>query len=83
VPLLTGRPSPKGTAAWADFVTLQRLRNAIVHPKDGGISSDPDEPGIYAMLLPGDGDSAADTAIRLVLAGDPEFLPEHVLATLT
>jgi hypothetical protein len=82
VPLFTGRPSLRGRAVWRDFVALRRLRDAIVHPKEGGISSEADDPGIYAMLLRGDGDSAADTALSVVLSAEPGFLPDHVIETL-
>ena len=92
IPAFTGNPSLKGDALWAKFVTLRRLRDALVHPKDRGSNPlrqdspspgpDPKDPGIYGLLMRGDADTCADDAIELVRTLRPEFLPPHVLTGL-
>ena len=78
VPLATGGRSLKGQSNWRELTALKRLRDAIVHPKSRGSSSDADEPGIYAMLMRGDGDTAAADAVAIVEAADPRFLQPYV-----
>ena len=92
IPAFTGRPSLKGDALWGKFVRLRRLRDALVHPKHRGSNPihaegptpgpDPNEPGIYGMLMRGAADECADDAIALVRALRPDFIPPHVAKAL-
>lgn len=82
VPLLPDGEPTKGTRPWERFVHLKRLRDDLVHVKDRGYSSDPDEPSAYGQLMLGAGDECVEDAASLVLASRPGFLPDHVLAAL-
>jgi hypothetical protein len=82
VPLLTGRPSVKGSKEWHRFVELKRLRDGLVHVKDRGYSANPDEPSVYGQLILGMGDGCAMDAALLIRAMRPEFLPPHLLEEL-
>ena len=82
VPLLPDGENTKGTKAWEQFVHLKRLRDDLVHVKERGYSSDPDDPSTYDKVMIGAADSCASDAIDLVLAARPRFLPEHVLEAL-
>jgi hypothetical protein len=82
VPQLPDGHATKGTAAWGRFVHLKRLRDALVHVKERGYSTDPDKPSVYGQLMHGTGDDCVEEAVALVLAARPVFLPDHVLAAL-
>jgi hypothetical protein len=76
IPLVTGEPSVKGTVFWDRFVRLRRIRDALVHIKQGGYSNDADHPSEFGMLLRGDADDCVLDAIALVLKLNPECLSE-------
>jgi hypothetical protein len=82
VPLLPDGQSAKGTKSWERFIHLKRLRDDLVHVKDRGYSSDPDDPSAYGKLLLSAADSCVEEAAALVEATRPVFLPPHVREAL-
>jgi hypothetical protein len=52
IPEITGEPSVKGTIYWERFVRVRRMRNALVHVKEGNYSADPDNPSAYGDAAP-------------------------------
>ena len=86
MPIVTGEPSVKGTIYWERFVRLRRMRDALVHVKEGNYSADPDDPSTYGMLLRGDADDCVLDACALITRLDPSRLSEttrRVLKILT
>lgn len=82
VPLLDDGNATKGTAAWERFVHLKRLRDDLVHVKQRGYSTDPDNPSAYGQLMLGADDDCVEEAVALVRAVRPIFLPDWVLEAL-
>ena len=82
LPLLEDGHATKGTAALERFVHLKRLRDDLVHVKERGYSTDPDEPSAYGKLMLGAADDCVEEAVALVRAARPVFLPDWVLAAL-
>jgi hypothetical protein len=76
IPMVTGEPSVKGTVYWEHFVRLRRLRDTLVHVKEGNYSSAPDDPSTYGALLRGDADSCVLDACALTTKLDPSRLSE-------
>ena len=76
IPVVTGEPTVKGTIFWERFVRLRRMRDALVHVKDGNYSSDPDEPSTYGMLLRGEADNCVLDACALVTRLDSSRLSD-------
>jgi hypothetical protein len=74
IPLVTGQPSIKGTIFWERFVNLRRIRDALVHLKERGYSSDVDQPSEYGRLLRGDADDCVMDACALVEKLNPNAL---------
>lgn len=66
IPEITGEPSIKGTAYWERFVRVRRMRDALVHVKEGNYSADPDNPSTYGMLLRGDADDCVLDVCALI-----------------
>jgi hypothetical protein len=82
VPLLPDGANIKGTRPWERYLHLKRLRDELVHVKERGYSSDPDEPTAYDRLLLGHGDDCVEDALSVVAGARPTFLPGHVVAAL-
>ena len=76
IPVVTGEPSVKGTVYWERFVRLRRMRDALVHVREGNYSSDPDEPSTYGMLLRGEADDCVLDACALIARLDSSRLSE-------
>lgn len=76
IPMVTGEPSVKGTIYWDPFVRLRRLRDALVHVKEGNYSPDPDDPSTCGVLLRGDADNCVLDACALITKLDPNRLSE-------
>lgn len=79
VPLVTGRPSVKGSNPWARFVVLSRLRNDLTHVKEGGYSNEPDAPSGFGRLVQGDGRTCVDDAVVIITACDPEWAVDEAV----
>jgi hypothetical protein len=77
VPMLTARPSVKGSQGWQDFVLLRRLRDDLVHMRTGP-QSDPDRPTAYARIMAGEASDCVQRAANIVRSTRPEFLTEAV-----
>jgi len=77
VPILTGRPSIKGTKAWEAFRKVKRLRNAIVHVRRD-VHNDPERPSPFGRLLLGEGSRAPEEAVSVIEALEPGWLPDSV-----
>ncbi len=74
VPMLTGDPSVKGTAAWESYVRIRRMRDSLVHVKDLGYSDDPDSPSVFGQLLRGYASTCVNDAVSVVIALRPDWL---------
>jgi hypothetical protein len=77
VPMLTAKPSVKGSQAWQDFVLLRRLRDDLVHIRTGP-QSDPDNPSAYARIMSGEASDCVERAANVVRATRPELLTDAV-----
>jgi hypothetical protein len=73
-PLLTGKPSIKGTAAWAAYRRVVKLRNELVHPRRE-VEDDPDDPSPYGRLMKGEGSKAPEDAAAVIEAVEPGWIP--------
>ena len=82
IPRITGEPSTKGTVYWERFVRVRRMRDALVHVKEGNYSADPANPSTYGMLLRGDADHCVLDACALITKLDPDRLSEAARKTL-
>jgi hypothetical protein len=82
IPEITGEPSIKGTVYWERFVRVRRMRDALVHVKEGNYSADPDNPSTYGMLLRGDADECVLDVCALITKLDPDRLSEAAQNTL-
>jgi hypothetical protein len=82
MPEITGEPSLKGTLYWERFVRVRRMRDALVHVKEGNYSADPDKPSTYGMLLRGDADDCVLDVCALITKLDPGRLSEAARKTL-
>jgi hypothetical protein len=76
-PLLNGRPSIKGTAAWQVYRRLIRIRNELLHQKRIPVN-DPLKPSAFGRLLMGEGSRAPEGAAEVIEALEPGGIPEHV-----
>jgi hypothetical protein len=76
-PLLTGRSSIKGTAAWEKYKRLIRLRNALLHVKRVAVN-DPLKPSAFGRLMLGEGSNAPEDAAAVIEALEPGWIPDHV-----
>lgn len=76
VPLLTGRPSIKGTQAWQDFRRIIRVRNDLVHVK-AEAQNDPDKPSAFGRLMRGEGSGAPEAAVGVIEALEPGSIYEQ------
>jgi hypothetical protein len=76
IPIVTGERSIKGTVYWERFVRVRRMRDALVHVKEGNYSTDPDDPSTYGLLLRGDADDCVLDVCALVTKLDPSRLSE-------
>jgi hypothetical protein len=81
-PLLTGKLSIKGTVPWQRFVALRRLRDDLVHVKEGGYSNDPDDPSPFGRLFRGDANRCVEDAASIIIAAWPTWLSERARAAL-
>jgi hypothetical protein len=79
VPLLTARPSIKGTKAWQDFRRINQLRNALVHMKPE-VLDDPSKPGPFGRLMLGEASDAPEAAAAVLEALEPGWFPERLRA---
>jgi hypothetical protein len=82
IPQITGEPSIKGTVHWEQFVRVRRMRDALVHVKEGNYSADPDNPSTYGMLLRGDADDCVLDVCALITKLDADRLSEAARKTL-
>ncbi len=78
MPLFDEGKSIAGTPTWTRYRGLKFLRDELLHVKQRGYSSDPDEPSAYDRLMLGDGDTCVEDAIAVVEGAWPGFLPDHV-----
>ena len=82
IPEINCEPSIKGTVHWEPFVRVRRMRDALVHVKEGNYSADPDNPSTYGMLLRGDADDCVLDVCALITKLDPDRLSEAARKTL-
>ena len=75
-PIATKGASQKGTAAWARFVDLRRLRDELVHIKRFGYAGEPENPAAYGRLIRGDGSKAVQDAAGIIVAISPDWVPK-------
>jgi hypothetical protein len=84
VPLLEGARRIAGDSKiWGRYQELKFLRDELVHIKQRGNTSDPDDPSAYDSLMLGAGDECVEAAIAVIEGAWPGFLPEHVREALT
>lgn len=76
-PLLHGRDSIKGTAAWANYKKIFRLRNQLVHQRREAVN-DPLRPSAFGRLLLGELSRAPEEAAAVIDALEPEWIPVEV-----
>ncbi len=82
MPLLPGGEAIAGTAVWARYLKLKFLRDELLHVKERGFKSDPDQPSAYDRLMLGEADSCVEDAIAVVDGAWPSFLPDGVRDSL-
>lgn len=75
VPILTGRPSIKGTKKWQDFRRINRLRNDLLHMRPE-VLDDPAKPGIFGRLLLGEASNAPEDSAAVIEVLEPGWFPE-------
>lgn len=84
VPLLDGAKRIAGDSEiWGRYQQLKFLRDELVHIKQRGNTSDPDDPSAYDRLMLGAGDNCVEDAIIVIDGAWPGFLPDHVREALT
>ena len=74
VPLVSQRPSIKGTAAWESLRRLSHMRNEIVHVKKRGQSQDPEQPSVFGQIVLGQTLECIDDAVNVVEAAFPDVI---------
>lgn len=77
-----GRPIAGDARIWKRYKALKFLRDELVHVKERGYSSDPDEPSAYDRLMLGEADHCAADAFVVVNGAWPGFLPDFVVDAL-
>jgi hypothetical protein len=82
VPIVASRRSIKGLAVWEEFRRLRSLRDALVHLKRRGYSTNPDQPSEFGRLARGEAATAVRIAARVIEAAEPGWLPAEVHAEL-
>lgn len=75
-PIVSGRPSIKGTRPWELFKRLNELRGEIVHVKARGRTADPDIPSALGRLIVGEGATCIEDAAAAIDACEPGWLPQ-------
>jgi hypothetical protein len=80
--LLDGGEQIAGTATWGRYLALKDLRDELVHIKERGLRTDPDDPSAYDRLMLGEADSCVEDAVAVVEGAWPGFLPPHVREAL-
>jgi hypothetical protein len=78
-PLLNGRPSIKGTAAWQKYRQLVRIRNQLVHVTREAVN-DPLKPSAFGKLMLGEGSQAPEDAAAVIEALEPGWIPKNIRA---
>lgn len=82
MPMIQGAVHIAGTETWGRYQRLKFLRDELLHVKQRGYDSDPDERTAYDRLMVGEGDTCADDAHTIVDAAWPGWLPDHVQEAL-
>lgn len=83
-PLLDDCVNVAGDArVWRQFRELKKLRDDLVHTKEGGYDPDPQVQTAYDRLILGEGDDCWRKALNVVQAAWPGFLGELALSHLT
>jgi hypothetical protein len=84
VPLLEGAKRIAGDSKiWGRYQELKFLRDELVHIKQRGNTSDPDDPSAHDSLMLGAGDECVEAAMAVIEGAWPGFLLEHVREALT
>lgn len=81
-PLASGATSIKGTGPWESFVALRRLRDDLVHVKERGYSSDPNNPSPFGRIFRGDASRCVEQATEVIVAAWPGWLSDRARAVL-
>lgn len=76
LPKLTCVKSIKGLKPWEAFVRLNELRGEVVHYKPRGKTDDPDNASALGRLLKGEASTCVEDAAAIILAYEPNVLPE-------
>lgn len=76
LPKVTGLPTIKGREPWPRFVRLNELRGEVVHYKPRGKTDDPEIRSALGRLLNGEGSTCVEDAAAIILAYEPNVLPE-------
>jgi hypothetical protein len=82
LPIVTGVDSIKGRKPWEAFVRLNELRGEIVHYKPRGKTDDPDIASALGRLLKGESSTCIEDAAEIILAYEPNALPESTKRAL-
>jgi hypothetical protein len=82
LPIVTGVDSIKGRKPWEAFVRLSELRGEVVHYKARGKTDDPDIASALGRLLKGEASSCVEDAVEIILAYEPNALPESTKQAL-
>jgi hypothetical protein len=76
VPKVAGTTSIKAREPWPRFKRLNELRGEVVHVKARGRTDDPDIPSVLGRLLLGEGSKCVEDAAAVIVAYEPNWLPE-------
>lgn len=82
LPIVTGVDSIKGKKPWDAFVRLNEIRGEVVHYKPRGKTDDPDIASALGRLLKGEASTCVDDAASIILAYEPNALPESTKQAL-
>jgi hypothetical protein len=82
LPRVTGVASIKGQKPWEGFVRLNELRGEVVHYKPRGKTDDPDIASALGRLLKGEASSCVEDAAAIILAYEPNALPQSTKQAL-
>ena len=80
--LFDGGEQIAGTGIWSKHLALKNLRDELVHIKERGLRTDPDNPSAYDRLMLGEADSCGEDAVAVVEGAWPRFIPSHVREAL-
>lgn len=83
VPLVTGKPSIKGSKDWQKLVELRRLRDSLVHIRPPERPPNPDKPSAYGRILRGDAKKCTLDAMNIIESIRPEWVEPWVHNAIT